>query len=99
MPTCSDTGATPASCASDRSATRCPRTTSPRRSGCPSRTEARNRERRSHTAMSQPANVYLPHLELLERSEIEALQLRKLRVQVARLYETNPFWRKTWQAA
>ena len=46
-----------------------------------------------------PANVFLPRLEMLERSEIEALQSRKLRLQVARVWETNPFYRDFWTKA
>lgn len=43
--------------------------------------------------------MFLPRLESLERSEIEALQLKKLKVQVERLYATNRFWKQHWDEA
>jgi phenylacetate-CoA ligase len=44
-------------------------------------------------------NIFLPRLEALDRSEIEALQSRKLARQLARVYATNPFYRELWDAA
>jgi phenylacetate-CoA ligase len=46
-----------------------------------------------------PPNVFLPRLESLERIELEALQTRKLRRQVERLYQENPFYRRLWDEA
>lgn len=46
-----------------------------------------------------PANVFLPRLEMLPRAELEALQSRKLRAQVARLHATNAFYRSAWDEA
>lgn len=43
-------------------------------------------------------NLFMPRLELLERAEIEALQLRKLQRQVRRLGEHNEFYARRWQA-
>lgn len=46
-----------------------------------------------------PPNVFLPRLESMTREEIESLQARKLRLQVERIYETNPFYRRLWMEA
>ncbi len=46
-----------------------------------------------------PTNVFLPHLELLARERLEELQGRKLRRQVARLHQTNGFYRRLWDDA
>jgi phenylacetate-CoA ligase len=40
---------------------------------------------------------FLPRLESLVRSEIDALQGRKLHRQVLRIYEGNPFYRRLWK--
>lgn len=50
-------------------------------------------------AKPTPSNVFLPRLEMLERSEIDALQVRKLKRQLSRLYATNSFYRERWDAA
>ncbi len=46
-----------------------------------------------------PAASAHPALERMERPEIEALQLRRLRRQVERLAATNPFFASRWRAA
>ena len=46
-----------------------------------------------------PANVFLPRLEMLERSEIRDIQLRKLQRQLAKMHSSNPFYREKWPAA
>jgi phenylacetate-CoA ligase len=43
-------------------------------------------------------DVY-PVLERLDRGELQALQLRRLRRQVERLWATNPFYRDRWASA
>ncbi|MBW3664312.1 MAG: AMP-binding protein [Actinobacteria bacterium] len=51
------------------------------------------------TSRDLPKHVFLPRVELLDREEIEALQTRKLRRQVERLYATNRFYRERWDRA
>lgn len=38
-----------------------------------------------------------PHVETLSRKELEALQLERLRLQLARLYQASPFYREKWR--
>ena len=45
------------------------------------------------------ASATLAPIERLGRAELEALQLRKLRRQVGRLWHTNPFYRARLEAA
>ena len=41
-------------------------------------------------------NVFLPRLERLDRSALQALQLRKLQDQLLRAHSGNPFYRTLW---
>ena len=43
-------------------------------------------------------HAFLPRLEAMDRSDIEALQLRKLQGQVERIGRTNEFYRALWAA-
>jgi phenylacetate-CoA ligase len=42
-------------------------------------------------------NVFLPRLERLDRAELQALQLRKLRQQLMRIEAGNPFYQALWK--
>lgn len=53
----------------------------------------------STSLAAPPRRTFYPTLEDLTRDEVRALQLKKLRFHVERLYHTNPFYRERWDRA
>ncbi len=53
----------------------------------------------SASLIAPPRRTFYPALEHLSREEVRALQLKKLRFHVERLYRTNPFYREKWERA